>query len=77
MNVKINFNDLSIIRGLAALYVGFNVARNDMDDYYLWFFNIPFFIMFSMVMWYFVERNCDVYLHKNRVSFRASPLNKI
>ncbi|KAA1152449.1 acyltransferase [Pseudoalteromonas sp. FUC4] len=60
-----------------VLYYYFNVARNDMNSYYLWILIIPFCIMFSMVMWYLVERNCNVYLHKKRVAFRASPLNKI
>lgn len=77
MNVKINFNDLSVIRELAVLYVVFNASRDEMNSYCLWILIVPFYIMFSMVMWYLDKRNCIVYLHKKRVAFRASPLNKI
>jgi len=59
------------------LYYYFNVARNDMSNYYLWVLISPFCIIFSIVMWYLVERNCNVYLHKKRVAFRIGSLNKI
>lgn len=44
----------------------YNIDRFSISNYYSWLLSVPVCILVSYIMWYFVERKCNLYLQAMR-----------